>query len=89
MFINQFFKPVMTLPEFNLLTFEQKCLVLGKSGIYLGGYNDGPCAYNLYSLFSFYTEACFNLDDHTLDTIQPLEGIDALDRYLEEIMLSL
>jgi hypothetical protein len=80
---------MMDLVEFDLLTFEQKCFVVARNGIFIAGRNDDNLAYNLYSVFSFYTELIFNFDDDTLERINVFDKASLLEPYIEEIELDI
>lgn len=75
------------LKEFMSLTTEQKCSVVWKEGIYVAGRACNNLTFNLYSVFSFYAEICFNLADDCIEGIQVSEGSGLLEPYLNEIRL--
>jgi hypothetical protein len=68
---------------------DQKCEVIDSQGIYLAGRNVGVYAFNLYSIFSFYVELCYNFKDYDLEKVTVITKPDQLQPYLEEIVLSL
>lgn len=80
---------MMDLVEFDLLTFEQKCLVVARNGIFIAGRNEGNLAYNLYSVFTFYTEFIFDFDHDSLERINVSNNASLLEPYLEEIELDI
>lgn len=79
----------MNISWFNLLTLDQKCEMIDRQGIYLAGRNVDFHAFNLYSIFSFYVELCYNFKDYDLEKVTVITKPDQLQPYLEEIELSL
>ena len=80
---------MMTIVEFNLLTFEQKCSLIERKGVYLAGRNEDNFGYNLYAVYSFYVELRFNFSDDYLEHLQVFTSPFYLEPYLQEIELDL
>lgn len=79
----------MSIEEFNLLTFDQKCQVIFRRGIYLEGRNEENLVFNLYSIFSFYAELCYNLEDDYMASINVFKYSRLLEPYINEIKISI
>jgi hypothetical protein len=77
----------MNISWFNLLSLDQKCEIIDKDGVYLAGRNEGVYAFNLYSIYSFYAELCYNFKDYNLEKVRVLSKTDELEPYLNEINL--
>jgi len=79
----------MDLKDFMTLSSEEKYLSILEDGIYVSGRRSNELTYNLYSIFCFYAEICFNLADNCIEEVNVLTEIDQLNPYLEDIQLPL
>jgi len=73
--------------EFMSLTIEQKCAIVWKEGVYIAGRARNELTFNLYSVFSFYIEVCFNLGDDCIEDVQVSKNANLLEPYLHQINL--
>lgn len=79
----------MDLKDFITLSAEEKYLAILEEGIYVSGRRYNELTYNLYSIFCFYAEICFNLADNCIEEVNVFTGSEQLNPYLEDIQLPL
>jgi len=77
----------MDLNELMTLPLEEKYSFIQNEGTFIAGRMKNELTYNLYSIFLYYAEICFNLADNSIEEIILFNSARVLDPYLEEIRL--
>jgi hypothetical protein len=79
----------MEIKKFNLLTIDQKISLVDSDGVYLVGIHSGKHVLNLYFIYSFYVELCYDFRNDLLEYITVLPKSSHLEPYIEEITLNI
>jgi hypothetical protein len=78
----------MNFYDFLELEDDAKAFVLWHHGVYLLSSKKGPRVCKLYALDDFYVEVIHEVREGHLYAINTYESIDFLDKYLDQIDLS-
>ena len=78
---------MMTIKDFNQLTFERKCDFISLFGTHLVSKQIGVNTSHVYQLGNFFVEMWYDHNDSQLLGINALSSIKALDMYLDEISI--
>jgi hypothetical protein len=74
----------MTMPEFDLLPYNEKIELLYRQGVYIGKHK-GSVTRVLYQVDSFYVEIYYKKYRRIIDHLQCFTGTDRLNPYLWQI----
>jgi hypothetical protein len=75
----------MTMPEFYILSYNEKIDLLYKEGVYIGKQKERHLTKVLYQLDSFYVEIYYKKYRQFINQVKCFTGTDRLDPYLLQI----
>ena len=78
---------MMTIFDFNLMTYERKCDFVALFGTHMISKSIGSNTIHVYQLGNFFVEMWYDRSVRKLLGINALKSIAALDMYLDEISL--
>ena len=78
---------MMTIKDFNQLSFERKCDFISLFGTHLISKNIGVNISHVYQLGDFFVEMWYDQKESQLLGINALSSMKALDMYLDEISI--
>ncbi|MDH5599092.1 MAG: hypothetical protein OEY34_08205 [Cyclobacteriaceae bacterium] len=76
------------IEDFKILSFDKKCELVTVCGDFLAHLNFGSVKYYLYNLENFYVEIAYSTERKKITQVIPIQNINQLDRYLDEIDIS-
>ena len=76
---------MMTIKDFNQLTFERKCDFISLFGTHLISKKIGINNSHVYQIGNFFVEMWYDKEENQLLGINAISSIKALDMYLDEI----
>ena len=78
---------MMTIKDFNQLSFERKCDFISLFGTHLISKTIGVNISHVYQLGDFFVEMWYDHEESQLLGINALSSMKALDMYLDEISI--